>query len=113
MNLTTLMDKARQIANSQGRLEKSPADIGANGELHLCSASCIARAAIEISGDNEHLEDFENVVASSNKLVYLPELFNKYGLDGEAAKRILLENDKLPEADRLTWFNSLRKADVC
>lgn len=113
MNLTTLMDKAKQIASSQGRLANSPADIGANGQLYLCSASCIARAAIEMAGDNGHIEEFENVVASSNKLVYLPELFNKYGLDGEAAKRILLENDKLPEADRLTWFNSLSKPDVC
>lgn len=113
MNPTTLMDRAKQIANSQGRLANSPADIGVNGKLYLCSASCIAQAAIEVAGDNDQLEEFERVVASSDKHKFLPELFNRYGLNGESAKRMLAENDRLPEVSRLTWFNSLRKPDVC
>lgn len=113
MNLMALMDNAKRIANAQGRLANSPADIGSNGQLYLCSASCIARAAIEMSGDSDCLREFERIVANSDKLKYLPELFNTYGLDGEAAKRILAENDKLPEISRLTWFNSLIQPDVC
>ena len=112
MNLTELMDRAKKIAISQNRLANSPADMGADGHLYLCSASCIVRAAIEMSGDNYYLKEFERTVAFSDKHKYLPELFNRYGLDGESAKRILAENDKLPEASRLAWFCSLSKPDV-
>jgi len=107
MEFRVVMKRAKHIANSQGTLAASPAEIGEDGTLTLCAASCIARAAIELYGDSNHVREFEARVVSEDKLEYLPALFRQLGLSEHLARATLAENDSRPESSRLDWFNAL------
>lgn len=107
MNAEAILKWAKEIANSQGRLAMSPADQRDRGRVTLCAGSCLARAAIEVNGDQELLADFDRRVLTEHKFDFIPFVFRKHGLAEEAALRAIRENDRRAEGDRLSWFISL------
>jgi hypothetical protein len=106
MYSNAVLAKAKQIANSQGRLANSPAEVEHSGALTLCAASCLARAMIELF-DADFLRDFDTRLLQEDKFSFLTHIFEKHGFTGEAAKSAVQQNDHTIEADRLAWFNSL------
>jgi hypothetical protein len=107
MDVTSVLDRAKQIAVLQGTLANSPADYDQIGRLTLCAGSCIAKAIIEASNDTELLRDFERLLLSEDKLAFIPYVFQKHGFDAEAARRVIQENDLRAEPERSSWFGSL------
>lgn len=107
MNYGEILRKAQQLATTQGRLATSPAGLNKDGTVTLCAASCIAKVAIELSGDADAAADFDRRVLTQDKDSFVPALFQKYGLSAEQAKQIMLENDSQSESARLAWFQSL------
>lgn len=107
MDANMVLERAKQIATAQGRLASSPAEVTARGRLDLCTASCLAKAILELSDDQELLSRFEDRLLSEDKLSFLPFIFERHGFAPESAREALAENDNLPEEERLPWFSGL------
>ena len=107
MNIVPVLDRAKQIADAQGRLADSPAEYDATGKLTLCAGSCIAKAILEAYHDQDALKNFERMLVTEDKLRFIPGIFQKYGFDPEKAKNVIKENDLRNEPGRSQWFRSL------
>ena len=108
MSYSEILRRAQKMAIAQGLLATSPAILNADGTVTLCAASCIAKAAVELSGDRDAMAEFNQLVIAEDKEFFVESIFMKYGLSIEHAKQIMLENDVRSESARLTWFQSLR-----
>lgn len=108
MSKIDILNRAKSIANTQGHLANSPAEMDSSGKITLCAASCIAKAAIEISGDSNSYNNFDTDVISKDKNLFVPSIFEKHGLDSALARMIMIENDSLDAKDRLNWFSNLQ-----
>ena len=107
MNTTAMLQRAKEIANRQGRLANSPGERSRNGQIILCAASCIARAAIEIDSNVMSPKEFYSRVLRYDKKKLVPHIFNAISLDGNRALKLMVENDNRSPNTRLAWFNSL------
>lgn len=102
---------AKQIAGEQGRLGDSPADRSVEGDLHLCAASCVAEAAISVTGRGRSAADFRARLNQCDKFELLPAVFSECGLDPGVAIALIKENDSRSGQRRLSWFNSVAHLD--
>lgn len=108
MNSQQILRQAQITAMAQGALGLSPLEVDEGGRRLLCAGSCVARAAIEMHGDQRALQEFDSRVSLEDKDVYLPSIFGKYGLSPGAARRMLKENDRRDSTERLDWFCALK-----
>ena len=107
MQKIDILNRAKEIAITQGQLAQSPATADKNGKLTLCAASCIARAAIEMQGHTAAISEFDQRVTTEDKNTFVPSIFNTSGLKTVTAERIMQLNDSIPHSRRLSWFQSL------
>ncbi len=105
-----IMQRALDIAEEQGMLANSPAEIGGNGKINLCAASCIAKAALEIMQGEDDANKFEDLLLRKNKKEYVPSQFENLGLSNLVAKAVMLENDQMNSSKRMSWFRNLELA---
>lgn len=106
-----ILQLAKQLAGEQGRLGDSPADRSLEGHLHLCAASCVAEAAIRVTGRSSSPADFRARVNQCDKFELLPAVFSDCGLNPEVAIALIKENDSRSGQRRLSWFNSVAQLD--
>jgi hypothetical protein len=104
---TAVLNRAKEIANAQGRLASSPAERSSDGRLVLCAASCIALAAIEQNSAVISAAEFGRRVLTEDKATFIPSLFEAHGLGAERARNAMRENDNRDPSARLPWFNTL------
>ena len=105
-----IMQRAVDIAEKQGMLANSPAEIDENGKMNLCAASCIAKAAIEVMQSEVEANKFERLLLKEDEKEYVPSQLEKLGLSKLVAKAIMLENNQIDTSRRLKWFRNLELA---
>jgi len=110
MTLEAALAEAKTIAAAQGRLASSLAEVGPRGEIVLCAASCIAKAALLLKGDEAGVEAFERRVLFEDKFSYLRTIYADNGILLDDMKYQLQNNELTPD-DRLEWFLSLQVRD--
>lgn len=104
---TSIIDRAKEIAYSQGHLANSPGESDEYGNIRFCAASCIALAALEEHSNSLAIESFYQKILTEEKEQFVPQLVQSYGIDKEYTLKAMQQNDNLRPPERLDWFMNL------
>lgn len=96
--------RAVEIANSQGYLADSPAEINNNGNITLCAAACLAYAGIEIEDGDLCAEEFSRKLVAEKKKSEIIEVFKRFGWGSNFGNFIVVMNDKTKREQRIPTF---------
>jgi hypothetical protein len=102
-----IMKSAKDIANSQGFLSNSPATATDSGDVALCAAACVVYASILNDGDKAQANEFKANLVREEGSELLNSKAEQLGWSRKLCLAMRLENDSMPQAGRLAWFNAL------
>lgn len=103
---TSWVNRALSIASGQGTLANSPAELGLNGQLVMCTASCIAYAGL-LETDMSEAATFLGALTDSSGKSAVVAAYQRLGLSAELANATMAQNDRTPSEDRISLLATL------